>query len=85
MGRIFKSKALLAAALLFAIFIANVIYGKLAVLGGATTTPGLGDVGEFLVLFAAVVLFIAACLRREAEAESENQNKTNKEGVGDVE
>lgn len=85
MGRILKSKALLVSALLFAIFIVNVIYGKLAVLGGATTTPGLGDVGEFLVLFAAVVLFIAACLRREADAEGENQIKTNEEGVGDVE
>ena len=56
---------LLGAALLFAVFAANIVIGKIAVLGGATTVPGLGDVGEFLVLFAAVVLFIAACLARE--------------------
>ncbi len=56
---------LLAAALLFLVFVANIVIGKIAVLGGATVVPGLGDIGEFLVLFAAVVLFIVACLTRE--------------------
>lgn len=58
-------KALLGAGILFAVFAANIVIGKIAVLGGATTVPGLGDVGEFLVLFGAVALFIAACLARE--------------------
>ncbi len=56
---------LLAAAILFLVFVANIVVGKIAVLGGATVVPGLGDVGEFLVLFAAVILFIVACLNRE--------------------
>ena len=56
--------ALLGAGILFAIFAANIVIGKIAVLSGATTVPGLGDVGEFLVLFAAVALFIAACLEK---------------------
>ena len=64
--------ALLASGLLFAVFIANIVIGKIAISGGATTVPGLGDVGEFLVLFVAVVLFIAACLARER---AENQDK----------
>ncbi|WP_299617946.1 hypothetical protein [Pelagibius sp.] len=84
MGRIWKDKQLLAAAVLFAVFIANVVIGKIAVLGGATTVPGLGDVGEFLVLFAAVVLFIAVCLRREAAAEHEAKNEPKEKGDGDV-
>ena len=63
---------------LFVVFIINVVAGKIAVLGGATTLPGLGDVGEFLVLFVAVLLFIVACLARETAAtDSENQNGTN--------
>ena len=70
MGR----NALLAAAMLFAVFAANIVIGKIAVLGGATTVPGLGDVGEFLVLFAAVVLFIAACLARERAKDRENND-----------
>lgn len=56
-----------AAAILFAIFAVNIVVGKIAVLSGATTVPGLGDVGEFLVLFASVALFIAGCLAREKE------------------
>ncbi len=66
--------ALLAAAILFLVFVANIVIGKIAIVGGATTAPGLGDVGEFLVLFAAVVLFIAACLARERA-----QNRDNSE------
>ena len=62
---------LLAAAILFLVFVANIVIGKIAVLGGATVVPGLGDVGEFLVLFAAVVLFIVACLTRERAADSQ--------------
>jgi len=70
----FKDKALLGAGGLFAVFLVNIVVGKIAVLGGATTTPGLGDVGEFLILFAAVVLFIAACLARErAQKRQDNE------------
>ena len=69
----FGRNALIGAGLLFAVFIVNIVIGKVAVLGGATTVPGLGDVGEFLVLFAAVVLFIAACLVRE-RAQDRNDN-----------
>jgi len=65
---------LLAAAILFLVFVANIVIGKIAVLGGATTVPGLGDVGEFLVLFAAVVLFIAACLARERAQNRDNND-----------
>ena len=65
---------LLAAAILFLVFVANIVIGKIAVLGGATVVPGLGDVGEFLVLFAAVVLFIVACLSRERAADARKSN-----------
>ena len=61
----------MAAAVLTLAFAVNIVIGKIAVLGGATVVPGLGDVGEFLVLFAAVVLFIVACLAREAAAETD--------------
>lgn len=63
-------RTLLAAAVLFLVFVVNIVIGKIAVLGGATVVPGLGDVGEFLVLFAAVVLFIVACLSRERAEDS---------------
>jgi hypothetical protein len=81
-GRGIARGPLLAAGILFLVFVANIVIGKIAILGGATVVPGLGDVGEFLVLFAAVVLFIIACLSREraadaqkATANTEIQNK----------
>lgn len=62
-------KGFLIASIAFAlVFIANVVIGKISVMQGATEATGLGDVGEFLVLFVAVVLFIGACLARERAA-----------------
>ena len=67
---------LLASLACFVVFAANIVIGKIAIARGATTTPGLGDVGEFLTLFVAVVLFIAACLAREhAEASASNDTQ----------
>ena len=54
--------ALILAAALFAGFIANVV------MGASSGASFLGDVGEMLVLFAASVAFVAAILKREADA-----------------
>lgn len=53
--------ALALAALLFAVFVANVAMGALA------SQPFLGDIGEMLVMFAASIAFVAAILKREAD------------------
>lgn len=76
-----KSRAaLVAAGLLFAGFLVNVIVGKLAIMEGATVLPGLGDVGEFVLLLLAVLLFIAGCLKREAAAAAEKEtSETSRE------
>lgn len=66
--------AMIGAGVLFALFCVNLVIGKVAVLGGATQVPGLGDVGEFLVLLVAVVLFMIGCLSRERAAESNKQD-----------
>jgi hypothetical protein len=68
--------ALLAAGVLFLVLAVNIVVGKIAVLGGATVVPGLGDVGEFLVLFAAVILFMIGCLSREAVADANQQRQS---------
>lgn len=57
--------ALVLAALLFAVFAANVVMGSL---GGSAF---LGDVGEMLTLLAASVAFVAAILRREANEKND--------------
>ena len=65
---------LIGALVFFVIFAANIVWGKIAIIQGATTTPGLGDVGEFLTLFVAVVLFIAACLARERAKQTDTKS-----------
>ncbi|WP_323765360.1 hypothetical protein [Marinovum sp.] len=57
---------LITAAILFAVFVANVLVGAT---GGAQF---LGDVGEALLLFAASVAFVLAILRREAAEKNRN-------------
>ena len=58
---------LVAAGGLFGLFVLDVLVGKVALQNGSEPFLKLGDVGEFLVLLAAVVLFIIEVLLREAE------------------
>ena len=66
---------LVAAGALFGLFVLDVLLGKAALLYGYEPILKLGDVGEFLVLLAAVVLFMIEVLRREAE-ETELKTKS---------
>ena len=61
---------LVLASLLFALFLANILLGKAALAPDFETPLALGDVGEFLVLFGAVICFITGVLRREAYSTS---------------
>ncbi len=55
---------IIAAGALFIVFFANVV------LGAVTGSPIFGDVSEMLILFAASICFVAVILRREADAQS---------------
>jgi len=57
---------LVATGALFGLFVLDVILGKAALYYEFDPLLKLGDVGEFLVLLAAVVLFVAEVLRRES-------------------
>ena len=56
------------AAVLFAVFVANVV------LGAMSGAKFLGDVSEMLVLFAASIAFVASILRREVAAKATKDN-----------
>ncbi|MCV2886746.1 hypothetical protein [Ruegeria aquimaris] len=58
---------LVASAIVFAVFFANIALGAFA--GSAF----LGDVGEMLVLFAATILFVIAILKKEADQKTKKQ------------
>ncbi|MDX1540685.1 MAG: hypothetical protein R3349_04715 [Geminicoccaceae bacterium] len=57
--------ALPVAAVLFGVFVANIIIGRILVSGGTTGGTGLPDVVEFLIFLAAVVFFVIAIVDRE--------------------
>jgi hypothetical protein len=59
---------LAASVVVFVVYFSNVALGAFA--GNAF----LGDVGEMLVLFAAVILFVVAILQKEAERKRKNDS-----------
>ncbi len=63
---------LLAAGALFVVFVANILLGKAALSPDFQAPFLLSDVQEFLLLFGAIICFIAGVLCREAERESSN-------------
>lgn len=61
--------ALLLAALLVVVFVANVA------IGSVSGDPILGNVAEMLLLFGASGLFVVTVLKKEAEAKSKKENQ----------
>jgi hypothetical protein len=55
---------LMACFLLFALYLINVLLGKISISYGLNL-PHLGNVAEFLMLFGACILLIIAALKRE--------------------
>jgi heme A synthase len=58
---------LVSSGILFGFYCLNVVVGKIALLSDKKPFISMGDVGEFIVLFAAVVFFVIAMLEREAQ------------------
>ncbi len=56
---------LLAAGVVFALFVADVLIAKVQVLSGNTMPVHLGDTLQFIVLLVAVTLFVIGTLARE--------------------
>jgi hypothetical protein len=56
--------SLIACILLFALYLINVLLGKISISYGLNL-PHLGIVAEFLMLFGACILLIIAALKRE--------------------
>ena len=56
---------LVSAGLLFGVFLLNIFLGKAALVFDTEPIISVGDVGEFLLLLAAVICFIIVVLHRE--------------------
>lgn len=76
-----KSKAdilyLVTAGVLFGLFLINIFLGKAALLFDTEPILSLGDVGEFLILLAAVVFFVIEVLRLEAQESKAKPKSSN--------
>ena len=75
---------LVLAGLFFMLFIANILLGKAALAPDVENPLKLGDVGEFLVLFAAVICFVTGVLRRETYAATHRSENPKIESEGNV-
>jgi len=62
---------LVSSALLFGLYCLNVVVGKIALVSNSKPLFAMGDVGEFVVLFAAVICFVVTMLEREAQTSTE--------------
>jgi hypothetical protein len=58
------------AALLMAAYVVAVLAGKIAAATGKPNPLALGDVGEFLVVLASIVLFVTGVLAAPARADN---------------
>ena len=61
---------LVSSGLLFGFYCLNVALGKFALVTDQEPLFSMGDVGEFVVLFAAVVCFVITMLERESQVEN---------------
>ena len=61
---------LVSSGLLFGIYCLNVAIGKIALLSDKKPFFSMGDIGEFIVLFAAVICLVITMLEREAQLEN---------------
>jgi hypothetical protein len=55
--------------LFFGFYCLNVVVGKLSLLSDKDPVFSMSGVGEFIVLFAAVICFVVTMLEREAQLE----------------
>ena len=65
------------AGILFGLFLLNVLLGKAALLFEFEPPVQIGDVGEFMVLFAAIICFVIEVLRRESQLPDFNTKPAN--------
>lgn len=61
---------LVSSGLLFGLYCLDVAVGKIALVSDTKALFSLGDVGEFIVLFGAVICLVVTMLQREAELEN---------------
>ncbi len=68
---------LVSAGVLFGLFLLNIFLGKAALVFGMEPVLTVGDVGEFLLLLAAVICFMIEVLRQESQRSGTKTQSAN--------
>ncbi len=68
---------LASAGVLFGLFLLNIFLGKAALVFGMEPVMTVGDVGEFLLLLAAVICFMIEVLRQESQRSGPKTQSTS--------
>ena len=74
---------LVSAGVLFGLFLLNIFVGKAALEFDMEPILTIGDVGEFVILLAAVICFVIVVLRRESQ-ESDVKTKSANNAEEDI-
>jgi uncharacterized membrane protein (DUF106 family) len=79
---------LVAAGIVFSILVADILVAKIQVMMGVIIPVHIGDTGQFLVLLAAVILFVIGAIFREELIDGEalvqcDQEATNRRPDGE--
>lgn len=79
---------LVAAGIVFSILVADILVAKIQVMMGVILPVHIGDTGQFLVLLAAVILFVIGAIFREELIDGEalaeyDQEATNRRPDGE--
>jgi len=62
--------------LFFVLYLTNVLVTKMQMLMGNTSPVHIGDVGEFLLLFATAITFVIAALQSEKASKIKDAHKS---------
>lgn len=69
-------KAFIVPTMFFALYMLNVLVARIQVLMGNSSPTHIGDVGEFLLLFATSITFVIATLRAETAVDGDQANNS---------
>lgn len=70
------ASSLIAASIVFAVLVGDILIAKAQVMMGASNPLHLGDTVQFILLLLAVVLFVIGTLRKEALADRDSKEES---------
>jgi len=74
------ASSLIAASIVFAVLVGDILIAKAQVMMGASNPLHLGDTAQFVLLLLAVVLFVVGTIHKEALADRDSKEENRFQG-----